>query len=273
MSDVELTLVIPTYNERDNIASLLGEIEQALAGTAWDVLFVDDSTDGTDAVIAGIGARDARVRLLRRDVNRGGLAGAVVEGLAAPGGAFVCVLDADLQHPPGKISELLARAQQTRADIVIASRYIPGGSAGGLAGPLRLLYSQGLRLLSKALFPRRLHGITDPLGGFFLVRRSVVEGVALRPVGYKILLEILVRCRWRRAREVPYQFQPRHAGASKADLRQGLLFLRHLGRLLWECSPVCTVPRGAARVVGERLPRPAQSRRPGSGGPSGKVGG
>ena len=111
---------------------------------------------------------------------------------------------------------------------MIASRYMPGGSACGLDGPLRQLYSRGLKLLSQLLFPRRLAGVTDPLGGYFLLHRRILAGVELRPVGYKILLEILIRCPWRTAGEVPYRFQPRRHGDSKADLRQGLRFLSHL---------------------------------------------
>jgi dolichol-phosphate mannosyltransferase len=145
----------------------------------------------------------------------------------------MCVLDADLQHPPSRIPDLLAAARGQAADVVVASRYVPGGSASGLDGPLRRLVSRGLKDLSRLVFPRRLAGISDPLGGFFLVRRSVVQDVDLRPIGYKILLEILVRGRWRRAQEVPYRFEPRRQGQSKADLRQGLTFLRHLAGLAW----------------------------------------
>jgi dolichol-phosphate mannosyltransferase len=238
MSDIDISVVIPTYNERDNVGPLLAELEGALAGLVWEVLFVDDSTDGTDIVLADLAERHPRVRLLHRSENRGGLAGAVVEGLAEVRGTYVCVLDADLQHPPAQIPVMLAGAQQTSADLVIASRYVRGGSAGGLDGPMRQLCSQGLKLLSQAMFPQRLAGITDPLGGYFLIRRSVVEGTALRPVGYKILLELLVRCRWHEAREIPYRFQPRYGGTSKADLRQGLRFLRHLATLVWDCSPL-----------------------------------
>lgn len=259
MNALDLSLVIPTYNERANIEPLLAAIDTALRGLSWEVLFVDDSTDGTDALIARLAAADPRIRLLHRMENRGGLAGAVVDGLAEARGEYICVLDADLQHPPGRIPEMVARARETSAEIVIASRYLPGGSAGGLAGPLRQCYSRGLKLVSKAAFPRRLAGITDPLGGYFLVRRSVVEGAWLCPVGYKILLEILVRCRWRRACEVPYRFQPRHAGASKADFRQGLRFLRHLARLVWDCSPLLAPVRMAARLwPGARPAAPAR---------------
>jgi putative flippase GtrA len=243
LSQVEISLVIPTFNERPNIAPLLAEIETALTGTAWEAIFVDDSTDGTDAVISERVETDCRVRLLHRLENRGGLAGAVVDGLGEATGTYICVLDADLQHPPSRINELLAEVRRSDADIVIASRYLPGGSSGGLDGPLRHFYSIALRHLSRTVFPRRLAGITDPLGGYFLVRRSVAQAADLRPIGYKILLEVLVRCPWRASAEVPYAFQPRRHGDSKADFRQGLRFLRHLSTLAWECSPLLTAPR------------------------------
>ncbi|HYY89023.1 MAG TPA: polyprenol monophosphomannose synthase [Chloroflexota bacterium] len=224
----ELSLIIPTYNERASIRPLLAELEAALHGIDWDVLFVDDSTDGTDHLIDQLATADPRIRVLHRADNRGGLSGAVVDGLARGRGTYLCVLDADLQHPPGRIRTMLAEAHRSDADVVIASRYMPGGSACGLDGPLRQLYSRGLKLLSQLLFPRRLAGVTDPLGGYFLLHRRILAGVELRPVGYKILLEILIRCPWRTAGEVPYRFQPRRHGDSKADLRQGLRFLSHL---------------------------------------------
>jgi dolichol-phosphate mannosyltransferase len=241
MSTPELSLVIPTFNEREGVAQLVAELKAALDSIEWEIVFVDDSTDGTDVIIGEIGQADARVRLLHRSENRGGLAGAVVEGLRIVRGTYICVLDADLQHPPTRIPDLLAAARLSDAEVVIASRYVPGGSASGLDGPLRQLYSRGLKLLSRCVFPRRLSGITDPLGGYFLLHRSVVEGAELRPIGYKILLEILIRGRWENAREIPYRFEARHAGASKADMRQGLRFLHHLARLAWECSPA-TMP-------------------------------
>jgi hypothetical protein len=186
---------------------------------------------------------------VHRAENRGGLSGAVVDGFAHARGAYLCVLDADLQHPPACIPALLREAQQSGADVVIASRYVPGGSAGGLAGPVRQLGSRGLKLLSKLLFPRRLAGITDPLGGYFLLRRAVLDGVELRPTGYKVLLEILIRCPWRSVREVPYQFEPRLHGDSKADLRQMLRFLEHLRTLAWDCAPGLSVHRGLPALL------------------------
>lgn len=253
---MDISLVVPTFNERANIVPLLAELESALGATAWEAVFVDDSVDGTDEVIGKLAVADPRVRLLHREENRGGLAGAVVDGMAWAQGAFICVIDADLQHPPAHVPEMLAEAIRTGADLVIASRYIPGGSTAGLEGPLRQVVSRGLRSLARLLFPRRLARITDPLGGYFLVRRSVVEEVTLRPIGYKILLEILVRCTWREVRELPYRFEARLYGASKANFRQGLRFLKHLGRLVWDCSPIFAMPR---LLSGGRASREANS--------------
>ena len=240
-----LSLVIPTRNERDNISPLLAEVESALGGVAWEAVFVDDSTDGTERFLGSLAARDPRVVVLHRSENRGGLAGAVVEGFARARGTYICVLDGDLQHPPARIPEMLSVAQSSGADVVVASRYMPGASAGGLDGPRRQLYSRGLRDLTRLVFPRRLSAVSDPLGGFFLLHRRVLHGSQLRPIGYKILLEILVRCPWRTLREVPYRFESRHLGASKADLRQGLRFLEHLRTLVWDCSPAFGRPAPA----------------------------
>ena len=249
MTSIELSIVIPTFNERANIAPLVAQLGQALDGLAWEALFVDDSTDGTETLIESVSLSQPRVRLHHRAENRGELAGAVVEGLAQARGTYVCVMDADLQHPPSRVRDLLLAARLQTADVVIASRYVPGGSPGGLDGPLRQLYSRGLKRLAQSLFPRRLAGISDPLGGFFLLRRSVVETAALRPIGYKILLEVLIRCRWSSAAEVSYAFQRRQHGASKADFRQGLRFLQHLALLAWDCSPALFVARALHSAV------------------------
>jgi dolichol-phosphate mannosyltransferase len=260
MTGPELTLIIPTYNERESVQPLLAAIDAALLGIAWEAVFVDDSRDGTEEVLAGIGATDPRVRVLHREVNRGGLAGAVVDGLQEARGTYLCVIDADLQHPPERLPGLLEAARSEDADVVIASRYVPGGSTGGLDGPLRQFYSRGLKQLSQVVFPRRLAGITDPLGGYFLLHRNVVQGVQLRPIGYKILLEILVRCPWERSSEVPYAFQPRQHGESKADFRQGLRFLHHLARLAMDCSPAFAPLRVAGRASVSQSPVAAESR-------------
>jgi glycosyltransferase involved in cell wall biosynthesis len=235
---LELSVVVPTRNELGNVSFLVEGLRQALTGIDYEIIFVDDSNDGTDLLIAALAAADDRLRLLHRERPSGGLAGAVALGLKLARGEYICVLDADLQHPPTTVPELLAEARKHSADLVVASRYVPGGSAAGLGGPVRRGLSRILRLLVRQLFSNRLGGVSDPLSGFFVVHRRVVSNCSLKATGYKILLEILVRCPWQTVREVPYRFEPRRFGVSKADLYQGLLFLEHLRRLILD-RPRC----------------------------------
>jgi glycosyltransferase involved in cell wall biosynthesis len=227
----ELSVIIPTRNERENVGSLLCQLRQALTAYDWEAVFVDDSTDGTEREIERQAREDPRVRLLHRGRRTDGLSGAVLAGLRESGGTFLCVMDADLQHPPSTIPRLLAEAKRSAADVVIASRYLPDGDSSGLDGISRSLVSRALTLSSRVLFPRRLAGITDPLAGYFLCRRTIVEAARLRPTGYKILLEILIRAPWQQTREISYHFAPRRAGTSKAGVVEALRFLRHLTRL------------------------------------------
>ncbi len=225
-----LTLVAPTRNEAENVAGLVRELSKALDGIAYELLFVDDSDDETPRAIREAMRGDRRVRLLHREDGQrvGGLATAVVAGIHQARGEFVCVIDGDLQHPPALVPTLLTAAQD--ADVVVASRYIAGGSSAGLGGVTRQVVSRGSRAAAVALFPRLRH-CSDPMSGFFLFRRAVVEGVELRPYGFKILLEILVRGHWSRLTEIPYTFKERAAGASKADVSQGAAYLHHLSEL------------------------------------------
>jgi dolichol-phosphate mannosyltransferase len=233
---VLLSLVIPTRNEAANVEPLLQRLDSALAGIEYELLFVDDSDDVTPDLLRAHAGHNRRITVHhRRGAERkGGLSGAIVEGLSLARGEYVGVIDADLQHPPELLTQLLARAQGRGSDVVVASRYVPGGSAAGLRSGLRQLVSQGTRWLSRLLFHERLWSVQDPGSGFFIIRRQFLEGVALRPIGYKILLEMLVRTSWRSLDEVPYVFADRAGGASKSDLRQGLLFLQHLVRLFRE---------------------------------------
>ncbi|MGQ0550266.1 MAG: GtrA family protein, partial [Armatimonadota bacterium] len=148
------------------------------------------------------------------------------EGFARSRGEIIGVCDADLQHPPAMLSLLVQRLTDTDADIVVASRYLPGGGRPGLS-PWRKVVSRASRLLAWAMLGAARRS-SDPLSGLFVVRRAVIEGVTLRPVGFKILLEILVRGGYGRIEEVPYVFGARAAGRTKATLRQGLDLLRHL---------------------------------------------
>jgi putative flippase GtrA len=166
-------------------------------------------------------------------------------------------MDGDLQHPPEVVPELLGATRDDSVDAVVASRYRGSGDTAGLAGWLRRLVSRASGTLARLAFPRRLQAVTDPMSGFFAVRRSAVDCAALRPDGYKIMLEILLRNRLERIEEVSYRFQPRSAGRSKASVREGLRFLRHLTRLrLGTSGPHAGRPRfllfaaaGASGVV------------------------
>ncbi|MCL5947516.1 MAG: polyprenol monophosphomannose synthase [Chloroflexi bacterium] len=230
-----LTIIAPSRNEEESATLLAEAVRRALDSTAYELLFVDDSDDATPQVLQQLAEReDLHVRFLHRargPERWGGLSGAVVDGLKLATGAYACIIDADLQHPPEKIPELLRAAQEHDADVVMACRYIPGGSSEGLDGPLRTLFSLGCKWLAKILFPRRLRGVHDPLSGFLLIKRSITRDVSLQPIGFKISLELLIRCPRQRFVEVPYRFRRRARGTSKADFRVGTLYLQHLGRL------------------------------------------
>ncbi|AZK96159.1 MULTISPECIES: glycosyltransferase [Streptomyces] len=229
-----VTVVVPTFNESANVRELLHRLTESVPGRLpCEVVFVDDSTDTTPEVIRSA-AQDCPfpVTVIHRESPDGGLGGAVVEGLRAAGSEWIVVMDADLQHPPALVPELIAAGEAAGADLVVASRYLRGGSREGLAGGYRIAVSRTATWLTKALFPRGLRGISDPMSGFFAIRRSAVtDAVAageLRPLGYKILLELAVRLRPRAVAEVPFVFRERFAGESKSTPAEGLRFLRHL---------------------------------------------
>lgn len=196
-----------------------------------EIIFVDDSVDETPDVIRDVAAlTDLPIRLIHRDEAEGGLGGAVVVGYREAASDICLVMDADLQHPPEKIPELMARFHEGDVDIVVASRYVGGGSASGLADRSRVLVSKASTLITRAMFPVRLRDITDPMTGFFLVDRRTIELDRLEPRGFKILLEILAR-KSRRVAEVPFDFADRHSGQSKASIKQGMNFLLQLAAL------------------------------------------
>jgi glycosyltransferase involved in cell wall biosynthesis len=230
----DVAVVVPTRHEAGNVTVLVDAIGALLdlAALSWQILFVDDSDDQTIEELDQLAAGDGRVRVIHRapGERHGGLSGAVLLGCERSDSRFVAVMDADLQHPPAVLPKLLAPLVAGTADVVVATRYREGGSPGGLAGPMRRAVSAGGRELVRVCFPT-VRPVSDPLGGFFAFDRAVIDGVELRPEGFKILLEILVRGRWSRVAEVPFEFAPRLGGVSKAGLREGMRFLRHVGRL------------------------------------------
>ena len=221
----ELTVVVPCYNEQPNVAPLVEKLDAALAGIAWEVLFVDDnSPDGTAAEARRLAQADARVRCIRR-IGRRGLASAVIEGALASSAPFIAVMDGDLQHDETRLAEMLARLREGACDLVVASRHVAGGDAAGLASSFRHTLSDAGIRIAQRLLPVRL---TDPMSGFFMVRRRLFETVAPRLTGqgFKILLDFVLSAPPAlRVVEVPARFRPRVAGESKLDVLVATQFL------------------------------------------------
>src|SRR4051794_30922611 len=205
-------IVVPTRNEAGNVEPLVERLARVLPADPIEIVFVDDSEDGTDAVVRALGQRpNCAVGLVHREgADRwGGLGGAVVDGMRVARADWVCVMDADLQHPPEVLADLVARASVGDVDLVVGSRFCENGSASEFGAGRRLL-SQGSTWLAHTLFSRELRDVSDPMSGFFLVRKSALNLPALKPQGFKILLEVLVRSRRLRVTEVPFEFGTRH---------------------------------------------------------------
>ncbi len=228
-----LSIILPTRNEAGNIHLLLTRIEGATRGIPTQVVFVDDSTDETPKVIKEIGRLyPMQTTLIVRtpEQRTDGLGGAVVAGLRAAQAPWVCVMDADLQHPPELIPQLLEQARDANADMVIASRRTKDSNARSL-GAVRTFISRTLDISARFMFPANLRGITDPLTGFFLARRDAISPEKLKPRGFKILLEILIRFPTLRVTELPFDFGVRHAGKSKASAQEVWRYISMLWNL------------------------------------------
>lgn len=211
----ELAIIIPTYNERGNILVMVDKLETVLRNLNWEVIFVDDdSPDGTAEVVREIAGKNPRVRCLQR-VDRRGLASACIEGILASSAPVVVVMDADLQHDESILPEMLAMIR-SGADLVIGSRYTDGGSTGELSS-FRVRISQAATGFSRIVMK---HAVTDPMSGFFMMKRSFFEQVMrkLSGKGFKILLDILVAAKGDAViREAPYTMRKRKFGESKLD--------------------------------------------------------
>ena len=212
----ELCVVVPVLNERGNIAPLVERVEAVLAGVSWEVVFVDDnSTDGTRDAITSIGRTDNRVRLLHR-VGRRGLASAFIEGAQCSLAPYVAAMDGDLQHDETLLPHMLAVLRAGGADIVIGSRYVPGGGVGDW-NSTRAGMSDFATRLSQAALPVP---VADPMSGFFMLPRAVLQRALpnLSAIGFKILLDVLASLpEPPRVKELPYRFRTRTAGESKLD--------------------------------------------------------
>jgi dolichol-phosphate mannosyltransferase len=232
------TVIVPTRNEAGNVPLLLQRLYPVLDRWPAEIIFVDDSDDDTPNIIRHESrASPLPVRLIHRNREEasGGLGGAVVAGMRAARGTWVVIMDGDLQHPPEVIPDLLREGIRSSRNMVIANRYCEGGSAGSFSF-LRLCMSKGSTLAAKTFFPRRMRNVDDPMTGFFLVRRDALNIDDLHPNGFKILVEIVARTPNLRVGSVPFVFGERHAGTSKASLREGLRFLELLCTLRFGTS-------------------------------------
>jgi dolichol-phosphate mannosyltransferase len=220
----ELSVVVPTFNERDNVIALFHKLETALAGRTWEVIYVDDnSPDGTWDVVRALARQDSRVRCIRR-IGRRGLSGACIEGILASSAPCAAVIDADLQHDETQLPKMLALLQSGEADLVVGSRYVEGGSADSFDKQ-----RAGASMLATEVAKRVLRvEIADPMSGFFMIRRDRFEQLApqLSTQGFKILLDIVATARGSlRIKEIPYTFGSRLHGESKLDSMVALDFL------------------------------------------------
>ena len=235
-SGPELSIIVPTYNEHDNISELASRLKQCLEGYSWEVIFVDDdSPDGTAEKVRALGRADSRLRCLQR-IGRRGLSSACVEGMLASTAPYLAVMDADLQHDERLLPQMLDLLKNGEADIVVGSRYVKGGGIGEW-NTSRATISRFATRLSRAVVPVEL---TDPMSGFFMLRRDVLaESVRnLSAIGFKILVDLFASSsRTLKFKELPYQFRNRHAGESKLDSVAGwdygmLLLDKLFGRII-----------------------------------------
>jgi len=225
----KLSVIIPTYNERDNVPILINRIHALLNKQDYEITIVDDdSPDKTWAVAEQISHNFRNVKVIKRP-EKMGLSSAFLSGLNYAKGDLICLMDADLQHPPELLHGLLKEISMG-ADIAVASRYVHGGVIE--EWPLhRRIISRCAILLAHIVFPK-LRAVKDPISGYFVFKKEVINGVTMNPKGFKILLEILLKGDYEKVAEVPYAFKPRKYGKSKLSLKEVWNYLRHVYKLL-----------------------------------------
>ena len=227
-----ISLVVPTYKERQNIEKLVARTGAALEsiGEPFELIIVDDnSPDGTADEVRRLQQRRPWLKLIVR-VNEKDLSTAVMAGWKAAQGDVLGCMDGDLQHPPEHLKKLVDALRTSGAGISVASRYVEHGSVSDWKFRRRII-SWTATKLAAVLLPAKIRRVKDPMSGFFFLQRSVLEGGNLKPIGYKILLEVLARGRYERTVEVPYTFEERTRGGSKMGLRQVVQYMLHLLRI------------------------------------------
>lgn len=239
LSDSSLSLVIPTYNESRNIGELIrilsNLLDEAIPNQYELIVVDDDSPDRTWEIAQALMSDYPQLQVIRRQHERG-LSTAVIHGWKAGTGKILGVIDGDLQHPPEILLKLLA-AMEDGADIAIASRHVDDGGVSDWSVVRRFL-SRGAQLLGLSILPEVIGRVSDPMSGYFMVRRSAIHEKDLNPLGYKILIEVLARGKIRRIAEVGYVFQERLSGESKVTWKQYLDYIRHLLRLRFSLGTI-----------------------------------
>ena len=224
-----ISIIIPTYNEKENLPELVNSIADVFHGNLlrWEIVIVDDdSPDGTGDIADHLSSINPKIKVVHRKGKRG-LSSAVMDGFGCATGGIIGVMDADLSHPPEVIPELLKHILDEKSEFVIASRYKKNENIENW--PLsRKIISRAATLLATPLT-----NVSDPMSGFFFFRKKIIEGVELSPVGYKIMLEILVKGNYDRetVMEIPFIFRDRYKGKSKLNWKEHLNYLQHLSRL------------------------------------------
>ncbi|MCW5313382.1 glycosyltransferase [Nostoc sp. KVJ3] len=249
-----LSLVIPTYKERDNIknvVSILSRLlDESIPGRYELIVVDDDSPDRTWEIAQSLTTEYPQLRVMRRQQERG-LSSAVIRGWQAATGDVLGVIDGDLQHPPEVLMQL-SRSVEQGADLAVASRHVDGGGVSSWSVVRRFL-SRGAQLLGLVILPGVLSRVSDPMSGYFMVRRSAIANATLNPVGYKILLEVIGRGNIDRVAEVGYVFCERKEGESKVTWKQYIDYIHHLVRLRLSTGRVGRLSRKVNFPVGRFL--------------------
>lgn len=226
MMGKKLSVVVPTFNEAGNVAELAAQVGEALKGVDYNIWFIDDSNDNTPEVLEALCREDTHCHFHHREGDQQtGLATAVIEGFHMADGDFLACMDADLQHPP-KVLRPMYAAMLSGADICVPSRLIRGGSDGGL-NIVRKVVSGTARWMGKFALSS-LRNISDPTSGLFMFRKGMLDGADLRPIGWKIMVEVLAMCEYRLVIEIPYEFHDRNAGESKISKKVSMQYMEQL---------------------------------------------